>query len=315
VRSRRFPVTAAALLAVIAGACSADDSEGAQPGPSTAPDVLVVTTEPGTPVDPPAEPTTAPVAPTAPLAPAVPLRCDGQPSETGRVRAPLTETSGITPSRLDPGTFWVHNDSGDAPRAFRIDLSGEIVEERSLPDASAIDWEDISSSPDGTIWLADTGDNFRFRPSVRLYGFREDGTGDTEIRRFTYPDGPQDVEALAVDPVEGTVFVFSKGDSSTVYRVPEDGGDAEVVATLPLATVTAAELSPDGVTLAVHTLRTTHLWRRASVDEPWSEVLARTADCSIDAGPGEAVTFTLDGASLVTVAEGDGSPLLVTPIA
>lgn len=297
---RRPKVCLAALLALLAGACSAQEDTAATTTPVSTTTASTTSASPGT---------TLPA-----LVPAMPLRCDRRPVETGRVRTPLTEVSGITPSRLEPGTFWVHNDSGDAPRAFRIDLSGAIVEERRLTDASAIDWEDIASAPDGTIWVADTGDNFRFRPSVRLYGFREDGSGETEVLRVRYPDGPQDVEALAIDPVDGTVLVFSKGDSSTVYRVPEGGGDAEPIATLALATVTAAEFSPDGVTLAVQTLRTTHLWRRASVDEPWSEVLLRAADCSLDAGPGEAMAFTLDGASLVTVAEGDGSPLFVTGI-
>ncbi|HNT88181.1 MAG TPA: WD40 repeat domain-containing protein, partial [Candidatus Hydrogenedentes bacterium] len=37
----------------------------------------------------------------------------------------LTEISGLLDSRQNPGVFWVHNDSGDAPRLYALSHTGE----------------------------------------------------------------------------------------------------------------------------------------------------------------------------------------------
>ena len=195
----RRRLVALAVVALVAAGCTDDD---AAPAPVTvAPPITpgAVTTEPvpTEPVTTEPVPTVAPVTvpPPASLLPVAALRCDRSPEELGRVTAPLREVSGITPSRAHPGTWWVHNDSGDAPRIFRIDERAQVVD--------ALDWEDISSGPDGSVWVADTGDNFRFRSRVRLIGVRDDGAGgDTPVSlEVRHRDGPQDVEAFAIEPV------------------------------------------------------------------------------------------------------------------
>lgn len=161
--------------------------------------------------------------------------------------------------------------------------------------------------------MADTGDNLRFRPSVSLWVFPEDDPGDLTRIEVTYPDGPHDVEALVIDPADGTPYLFTKGARSQVFAVGSDGRTT-LVTTVPLAFVTGADVSADGRTLAVLAVRTTHVWRRAP-GQSWAGVLARPADCVLDAGRGEAVAFELDGTALVTLPEGAGSPLARTSIA
>lgn len=126
-------VTAGLVVAVLVAACS------------TADNAAVVATVPATAPGPTAAPP-APDPPTAPTAVAdpPPLRCDGTPEVPGRVAEPLREVSGIVASRTRPGSFWVHNDSGDSARLFRIDRRAQVEAEVAVVGARAFDWEDIA---------------------------------------------------------------------------------------------------------------------------------------------------------------------------
>ena len=79
------------------------------------------------------------------------------------------------------------------------------------------DPEDLAVAADGTVWLADTGDNRRTRATVALIALRP--TAPTGIYRLTYPDGPHDAEALLLAP-DGTPYVVTKEilGASGVYR-------------------------------------------------------------------------------------------------
>ena len=43
--------------------------------------------------------------------------------------------------------LWSHNDSGDAPTLYAIDLKGTLLAKVAVLDAVAIDWEDIAGGP------------------------------------------------------------------------------------------------------------------------------------------------------------------------
>src|SRR5271165_5233750 len=70
----------------------------------------------------------------------------------------LPEASGIAKSRRHPGTFWVHNDSGNPPVLFAIRKDGTIVREFRLA-VPNIDWEDIAIDNQGHLYLGDIGNN------------------------------------------------------------------------------------------------------------------------------------------------------------
>ena len=59
----------------------------------------------------------------------------------------LREASGLSLSRTQPGVVWAHNDSGDAPVLYAIDLKGKLLAKVGVMNATATDWEDISSGP------------------------------------------------------------------------------------------------------------------------------------------------------------------------
>ena len=59
----------------------------------------------------------------------------------------LRESSGLAVSRRQPGVLWSHNDSGDGPNLYAIDLSGRLLATIPVANAAARDWEDIASGP------------------------------------------------------------------------------------------------------------------------------------------------------------------------
>jgi hypothetical protein len=100
--------------------------------------------------------------------------------------------------------------------------------------AAAVDWEDIAigacpGASGSCIYIADTGDNKERRRDVGLYVIPE----PTEFRgrqqavprriRLRYPDGPRDVEALAIRK-SGEALLVTKGRSGSVelYRIAPD---------------------------------------------------------------------------------------------
>ena len=85
----------------------------------------------------------------------------------------LREISGITYSKLRPGTWWIHNDSGDAARIAAIDSRGNLLAAFRVVGAVNEDWEDIATGPgsDGSsaLYIADIGDNGLKRDFVVVY--------------------------------------------------------------------------------------------------------------------------------------------------
>jgi hypothetical protein len=211
-----------------------------------------------------------------------------QPTEfelTGVFRsAHLHESSGVASSRSQPGVLWTHNDSGDRARIYATNLEGADLGRFRVTGADARDWEDIALGPcphnnsDGScLYIADTGDNAGNRSRGIIYIVAEPdvsvGTPGDEIRtrrahelRVRYPDGPRDIEALAVTP-DGDILLVTKGTRGPIvlYRVPSNKTDersvrAATVDTLPIMParrfgnlVTAAAVSPSGHLLVVRT--------------------------------------------------------------
>src|SRR5467141_527575 len=214
----------------------------------------------------------------------------------------LVESSGVAVSHAYPGVLWTHNDSGDGPYIYATDLRGIDRGALLVPGAQATDWEDMSLGPcpvsfplqsrptrvnaDTCIYLADTGDNFEFRPFVTIYAIPEpapperasDTLGTTRapaVLRLRYPDGSHDVEAVYVSPRDTAVYLVSKGatrgSAIRLYRVDRSAWHATdttsdiVVATLVQTLdirrlVTAGAIRPDGRLVALRTYSEIYLF-------------------------------------------------------
>ena len=198
--------------------------------------------------------------------------------------ARIDESSGVAVSREFPGILWTHNDSDDGEWLYATNLRGDDLGSIRVRGSESKDWEDIALGPcpdkgegESCIYIADTGDNRERRRRVSIYVFPEpaiDSSGRVSARRtarahrlrVSYPDGPHDVEAMAVAP-SGDLFLFTKGRSGlvSVYFIAHDkvstkAVTAERLGTLSIATqpqlgwlVTGAAISPDGKKMVIRT--------------------------------------------------------------
>src|SRR5512134_1710243 len=77
----------------------------------------------------------------------------------------LRESSGLALSKTQPGVIWSHNDSGDTPTLYAIDLKARLLATVMVDNAVAQDWEDIAAGPcplgegGSCLYIADTGNN------------------------------------------------------------------------------------------------------------------------------------------------------------
>jgi hypothetical protein len=191
--------------------------------------------------------------------------------------AEIDESSGLAASRSQPGILWTHNDSGDSPRFFAININGQGTNEYKVTGAEARDWEDIAI--DGkTLILGDVGDNANMRPNVKLYLVSEPSAkrpATLKVLRtltLTYPDRHEtkdwlfDCESVAAH--NGNIFLITKwrtgrsmmpSAGASLYKVQNPKSEKEqVMVKLDTNTslggwVTAADVSPNGKFLALLT--------------------------------------------------------------
>ncbi|NUT94243.1 MAG: hypothetical protein HOY78_19705 [Saccharothrix sp.] len=126
----------------------------------------------------------------------------------------LEELSGLASS----GDEWFAvNDSDNGRVEVQVlDRSCAVVRTVTAP-ANPYDVEDLALAGDGTLWLADTGDNGKTRETVALHAIAP--SGESTLYRLTYPDGRHDAEALLLAP-DGVPHIVTKEPigSALVYR-------------------------------------------------------------------------------------------------
>jgi hypothetical protein len=213
----------------------------------------------------------------------------------------LTEASGLARSHVHPGRLWTHNDSGSPAELYAVPLEdGSPVTAFPLRRGFNLDWEDLASFVrDGRPYLlvADVGDNWAFRGQVSLHWVEEPADlesvrdlGPVYTRHFSYPDGPRDVEAVAVDPDSLAVYLISKRDDPPrLYRLALDGlpppavNRAEALGSLRLPDrakgrrarwITALDFDGRGRRAAVLSLSQVYLYDRRP-EESWASAFSR----------------------------------------
>jgi hypothetical protein len=222
------------------------------------------------------------------------------------------------------------NDGGDQITVYLLDAACQVIDVHSAP-VDPYDPEDLAVAADGTVWLADTGDNNAERATVALLAMRTDGT--TGVFRLTYPDGPHDAEALLLAP-DGTPYLVTKEvlGASGVYRpqVPlVDGGTValEKVAGVNLTLtgtaggpvgqagqllVTGGAVAADGSRLALRSYTDAYLWALTGSDVAGALAGTPVRVALPDAPQGEAISFAADNRTLLVA--GEGLPTDVTRV-
>ena len=224
-----------------------------------------------------------------------------EPAKVAQVDDPVVdEMSGLAASAQHEGVLWTHNDSGGGPYIYALDGSGEVQARVKAKGAAARDWEDIALGPcnagDGPsswkcLYVGDTGDNSKKHPTGAIVQIPEpskhpergvDGpeaitltVGTWRSWTFIWPDGPRNVESLAMMQDRRAILLTRDSDSrfSQVWRVDLNGsGDPvaeklgeldmanEEAETGPTVTVGGADLSPSGESLLVRTQKDVYLF-------------------------------------------------------
>jgi hypothetical protein len=259
----------------------------------------------------------------------------------------VDEASGLAHSNRQEGLFWVINDGGK-PRIHAIDASGATRGKIKLSDARNVDWEDLASFRllgEPYLLVADTGDNQSRRDNVTLYIVEEP---DLELDAkptlslawridFVYPDGPRDVESVAVDVERARVLILSKRTIPTVlYEVPllpRSTGTLTAKRLGPIDSIpqpndyetsiagktsnwhwqpTAMDISADGLAAAILTYDAVHVFQR-SAGEYWHAALGRPPINSVTISKysnAEAVAFGRDNHSIYVTIEKVNAPIL-----
>ena len=255
----------------------------------------------------------------------------------------IDETSGIAASRVNPGLFWIHNDSGDDPLIFAVDRQGKTRGVWRVEGAKARDWEDIAVGPGpekgrSYIYIGDIGNNKFSREQIIVYRLPEPlaesvrssrkqplRTEKAEVIRLSYPDRPQDAEALMVHPQTADIYIATKttATASIIYKLSAPASLAgintltrigEVRIPNPFgALITGADISPDGRRVILCDYGRGYELRAAgdsnsAFDEIWTQPVAPTSLGNRDQG--EAVCYRHDGGAILATSEGRRPPLI-----
>ncbi|WP_405109464.1 hypothetical protein OG559_28600 [Micromonospora sp. NBC_01405] len=238
----------------------------------------------------------------------------------------LNEISGM--AAVGDG-FVVVNDGADEEarrRIFFLDADCAVVRTVRYPSRPR-DTEDLGVGADGTVWVADVGDNDRSRRTVALWRLRPGGKRPV-LYRLAYPDGPHDAEALLVAGDGRPVIVTKQGGGAGLYR---PAAALRPGATVPLtrvgqvrlpstrtsnpfsfvgrAVVTGGATAPDGRRVVLRTYADAF-----EFDVSGGDVVAALTTGTPRVVPlpdepqGESVTYSRDGRSLLTVSETAGQP-------
>lgn len=253
--------------------------------------------------------------------------------------ARLNNLSGLVP--LDDG-YAVINDRGSSEKdvqVYLLDRECRVTRVLTSPGQTPVDVEDLGRTPDGTLWLADTGDNDANRQNVAVWAMNP-VTGGATAYRLSYPAGPRDVEAMLMGEDRVPVLVTKNpAGIAEVYLAnqPLVGEPGDVI---PLRLAGAIRFTPtktQGGAPGGDLVRANVLVTGGAVDYGAHRVALRTytdgyewtlvdeataadiADAIVDAKPrrtplpgesqGEVIAYAPDGKSFLTLSEGVGKPV------
>jgi sugar lactone lactonase YvrE len=185
--------------------------------------------------------------------------------KTGTLNAKADESSGLA-RVFNKNTYWTHNDSGGANELYEINSKGDLISTLSIPDSKNRDWEDLSQSPEGALYIGDIGNNSNTRRDLTIYKYDlvTTQTGKITFHYADQTDFPPTAEKKNFDCeaffyFRDHLYLFSKNRSETnkyvrLYRLPALPGDYSIAPQDSIyisEQVTGADVSPDGKTFTL----------------------------------------------------------------
>ena len=188
----------------------------------------------------------------------------------------LDENSGMVVSK--DSTIWMINDSGGADKIYQTNFKGKLLKELGVKNAGNIDWEELAMDKGGNLYIGDTGNNNNKRKDLVVYKIpdpnKEKGDKiEAERIEFSFPEQKKyppkrskllyDTEAIFY--AKDSLYLITKNRShpfkgeALIYRIPAKKGKYKATylgAFIPctefsVCKITAADISPDGKTIAL----------------------------------------------------------------
>lgn len=229
----------------------------------------------------------------------------------------ITESSALAISTEDPGLVYTVNDSGDLPNVYVLDArNGRLVGTTTLGGVEATDVEGLAIGTDGTLVVADIGDNQQDSTSVTIHRIPQPGRGDETVEptsvSLTYSNGARDAEAVLYDADDGRVYVVSKQlGGAHVYRSPKDVFDQSSARLTPVAQ--APGLATDATFIPgqpVAVIRT--YFGAVAYDYPsWRKILSFDLPSQ---DQGESIAAPAGGDEVWVGSEGERSTVIAVPL-
>ena len=231
----------------------------------------------------------------------------------------INEQSGLAVSVAHPGTAYVVNDSGSDAEVYALDVATcDVVGVTEIEDVPWRDPEALALDGDGTLWIADTGDNDAVRDDAMLYSLPEPGRADGRVTPDVHPiafaTGREDVEALLVDPTSSSKWVVTKGWLGGEVLALPDTLPTDAVSTATSTgvdvalLVTDASMTPDGHYAVVRNYLDATLY---DVRDDFATV----GSLSLPTQPqGETMAVEPEGTSVLIGSEGVGEALYRVPL-
>lgn len=226
----------------------------------------------------------------------------------------IQESSGL--AHNGESGVYTHNDEGESPQVYLVSLeTGETINEWSLSGVSSLsDPESIRIDPvDGSLWIADIGDNDKNRTTKRLVQTSIPTSGASTNYNITYPGGVKvNAEALLIHPTTGKKYIATKESVGRLieYGVQPTGSGTLVYQSLP-ANISDGTFTNDGK----YMLFTSAGQSLAYVVEFATGTQVGTIDTTA-LPKGESITMEPSGKSFLVGSEGSNSAIyrVVLPV-
>jgi hypothetical protein len=226
----------------------------------------------------------------------------------------IKESSGLVVSAEHDDLAYTVNDAGNDPIVYAIKIStGDVVGTTLVGGGDVEDSESIAIDGDGTMWLADLGDNDEERDDTALYAFPEPGPGEHSVdaKRYpvTYDGGAVDIEAFLVHPKNGKKFLASKEKKQpgTLYSLPAklkpSGNQATDTGHQMPEDTSDGAFSIDGSQALIRTRESVFVYDPKS----WEQVDQISVP---EVEQGETIAMEPGGTSFLIGSEGENSPLI-----
>ncbi|MEV6350900.1 hypothetical protein [Actinoplanes sp. NPDC051851] len=230
----------------------------------------------------------------------------------------LKELSGLVTTA--DGYVTINDGSKKAKRRgiFYIGADCQVSRTVDFP-SDPVDTEDLAVAPDGTLWVGDIGDNDTERDTIGLWRLSP-GATEPELLEARYPDGPHNAETLVLDGQANPVIITKDPAGAEIFRFADGALQAAGTITIPETTtgnprdeegrrvLTGGTNSPDGTKIAIRTYADAFVYDVTDGDVITALTTGTPTIVPLPDEPqGEAIAFSRDGASLLTVSE-DAKP-------